>query len=339
MNEPILSPAHDDLPTQFLFRISLLAIGGVQGGAFYILMRPEIKGFFLQSSHAAISIFFALAPVLLILLLQRTSELRDVFMAVLTAMFTAGLYKFAFDHLNFDINSINPILGDASQNLTYPIAFIVTFLVVLIVPTPFYQAARTEGRFAFPYHHLFLFSWTNVLSILVAGFFVCIVWGLLFLWGQLFNLIGIKFFSTLFSQSWFSSIISGVAFGLGVALARERAAIIQGLLKLILTLFRILAPTLATIIVIFLLSLPFTGLDTLLNTHFAARILLTAVFFMILFQNAVIQAIDTANAFSRPTNFMVMAGNIALPVLAALAGASIFQRIDHNTGGHRHVGT
>lgn len=116
-------------------------------------------------------------------------------------------------------------------------------------------------------------------------------------------------------------------FGLGVALSRERPAIIQALLKLVLTLFRVLAPILAGVILLFLAALPLTGIETLWDTGFASRILLSAVFLFVIFQNTVIQAGESDNTFWKPAEWMVMAANVVMPVLAILAGSAILLRV------------
>ena len=86
---------------------------------------------------------------------------------------------------------------------------------------------------------------------------------LAFLIAQLFDLIGIKFFSELLRKEWFVAILAGFAFGAALGLLRERDALVATLQKLVLVIFAVLAPVLAFALVGFLLSLPFTGLSPL----------------------------------------------------------------------------
>ena len=264
-------------------------------------------------------------PLVAILLVQRNSWIRDILFAAAIGFVIALLFRIAAS-LNWPVSEpVNWFYGAGSD---FSAAFCITYVCLLVIPLPFYQTARAEGRLAFPYTQLFLNAWTNKLTVLTAGFFLGISWLVLFLWGQLFGLIGIDFFANLFGNTLFAMIFSGGVFGLGVALARERDTVTQALLKLILTLFRVLAPILAGIVLLFLVALPFTGVETLWSTKIAAPLLLSTLFLLVLFQNAVIQAADADTGFWKPAGRVVMLANIALPALALLAGWGAYIRVD-----------
>ena len=302
----------------------LCGIGTLQGMALHVLTLDQWQEMNDPANLLAIRIFLWAAPILAVLLIRRTDWIRDIVFALVVGLVAALVYKISLEYVGLAYGKSGWPRGASS----FVVAFGISFLVILVVPIAFYQAAREERRFAFPYPQLFLNAWTNKLIVLVAIFFLGVNWLVLALWAGLFKLIGVGFFADIFFESWFMSIFSGGAFGLGVALSRERQGTIQALLKLILTLFRVLSPILAGVILLFLAALPVTGLDVLWETKSASRILLSALFLMIIFENAVIQSAGAENSFSKLANLFVMAANCAMLVLALLALWGIHLRVD-----------
>lgn len=302
-------------------RIVLGGAGACQGALFYGLAE-HWPAAFEPTTLVALRIFIGITPLVFFLLVRRPSWLKDMMFCVGAGLVAALLYKASLELLGFAEGGSRAYGGAA-----FSLAFAVTGLLILVIPIVFYQTARGEERFAFPYRQLFLNAWTNKLVVLVAAFFLGINWLVLALWGGLFKLIDVEFFARLFVKPWFIWIYSCAMFGLGVALSRERPAIIQALLKLVLTLFRVLAPILAGVILLFLAALPLTGLEALWDTGIASRILLSVVFLFIVFQNTVIQAGESDNTFWKPAEWMVMAANAVMPVLAILAGSAILLRV------------
>ena len=243
-------------------RIVLGGAGACQGALFYGLAE-HWSGAFEPTTLVALRIFIGITPLVFFLLVRRPSWLKDVMFCVGAGLVAALLYKASLELLGFAGGPYGRSGSRAYGGAAFSLAFSVTGLLILVIPIVFYQTARGEERFAFPYRQLFLNAWTNKLVVLVAVFFLGINWLVLALWGGLFKLIDVEFFARLFLKPWFIWIYSCAMFGLGVALSRERPAIIQALLKLVLTLFRVLAPILAGVILLFLAALPLTGLKAL----------------------------------------------------------------------------
>lgn len=304
-------------------RITLCAIGIGQGMMFYALKRPWAQGID-ATSLTTFYLFAASMPIIAMLTVKRASWTRDVLFSMTIGIVLAGLYQSAIWILDIPRLASGLKLNAAG----FSGAFALTFIIIMVVPLPFYQTARGEGRFAFPYQQLFLNVWANKLSLGIACFFLGINWLILWLWGGLFKLIDVDFFQELFKSAWFSATFSGAMFALGIALARERASFVHALLKLILSLFRILAPIVAGAIVLFLFTLPFTGLEVLWNTKIAAPILLSSIVFLVLFQNAAIQTAEATDSFWKPAEWLVMAGNVVMPVLAVLTIWGVILRVD-----------
>ncbi|MGH6621669.1 MAG: hypothetical protein ACREF6_19150 [Alphaproteobacteria bacterium] len=306
-----------------------MAIGLLLGAALYVLTLKSSSPLHVP----AISPFWAFlwtAPTIGMLVLRRAGWLKDSVFAVSIGLIAALIFKVTTGLFGIESDAASLLGDDAEVGAILTAALWATCLLLFVIPAPFYQAARDARRFFFPYDRLFLNAWTNALAVLVSIGFLIINWIVLALWAALFKTIKIDAFADLFTQPWFYLPFSGGMLGLGSALSREREPIIHALLKLVTTLFRFLAPTLACAVLLFLLALPFTGLEALWDTRIASRLILSAVFLFILFENAVIQTDEAQNGFWKPAEFVVIATNIAMPLLVALAAWAIFQRVDQH---------
>jgi hypothetical protein len=307
-------------------RTTLSVIGLLQGVALYFLTAKSET----PIDAPAVSPFWAFlwaTPTVAMLLLCRASWLKDSIFSVVIGLIAALIFKVSTMLFGIGSDAASLKADDIVGSSTLTAALWGTCFLLFVIPAPFYQAARQARRFAFPYDGLFLNAWTNALVVLVGIGFVIVNWIVLGLWAGLFKLIEINFFADLFGKLWFILPFSGGIFGLGVALSREREAVIQALLRLVTTLFRFLAPILACALLLFLLALPFTGLDALWNTRIASRLILSAIVLFILFENAVIQTGAEQQNFWKPAGIAVMAVNIIMPLLAALAAWAIILRV------------
>ncbi|MDA0339707.1 MAG: DUF4153 domain-containing protein, partial [Proteobacteria bacterium] len=131
--------------------------------------------------------------------------------------------------------------------------------------------------------------WNNILVAIIAGIFLGVFWLVLVLWWELFNLVGVDFFEDLFTGDIFVWAFSGAVLGLGIAIARENPRIVPILRRIVLMLFRVLAPVLAIASLLFFVFLPFTGLQPLWDTGTATGVLVALMFSLVLMVNAVIQ--------------------------------------------------
>tara|TARA_R110000772_G_scaffold169101_4_gene280823 strand:- start:1192 stop:2883 length:1692 start_codon:yes stop_codon:yes gene_type:complete len=132
-------------------------------------------------------------------------------------------------------------------------------------------------------------SWHNFLVMGFSLLFLLLFLGILFLWGAIFDLIGIGLFSYLFRQDWFLIPAGSVAFGIAVITFRNLVNIVESVSRLLKTLLKFLLPILAVISVLFLAFLPFTGLETLWDTDYGSGLLLWLQALILFAVNAVYQ--------------------------------------------------
>lgn len=213
--------------------------------------------------------------------------------------------------------------GDEMRLFTWAVAGSITLYILM----PFVQIVQRTGRPFFPYGDLFQHSWNNLFIALIAAVFTGVFWGLLLLWGQLFKLIGIGFFVDLFTARAFVLVSTMAVVGYGLAIGKENDTIINTLRRITLAIFSVFMPLLAGIALLFLVTLPFTGLQALWDTKYAASLLLGFLALTLVFLNAVFQDGTAPPPYPIWIRRGVNAALFIMPVWCVLAGLAIRLRI------------
>jgi hypothetical protein len=198
----------------------------------------------------------------------------------------------------------------------------------VLIAAPLFQTVRGEGVWRFPYERLHGHAWMDAVIGVASMFFTAISFLLAWLIAGLFDLIGIDLLKDLLQESWFGWMLAGFAFGAAVGLLRERDALLTTLQRLVMVVFSVLAPVLAAALVLFLASMPFTGLEGLWNSDIPATpLLLLAGAGAVLLANAVIGNGKSERAPSSVLQWSAMALVLTVLPLAIIAALSIAQRI------------
>jgi Domain of unknown function (DUF4153) len=162
------------------------------------------------------------------------------------------------------------------------------FLAIAIA-APLFQAARDSEAPRFPYSSVHDHAWTNIVLWGACWAFVGITFALMLLLSQLFQLIKIDFLKDLLDKYWFCRALIGLAFGGALGLLREQTQVVRLLQRVVATVLAVLAPVLAVGLILFVLALPFTGLNALWDaTSATTPILLSCVVGALILANAVI---------------------------------------------------
>jgi hypothetical protein len=202
-------------------------------------------------------------------------------------------------------------------------------LLVVAIAAPLFQAARDEGRWRLDYAPIHANAWTNIVLWCAAWAFVFISWLLAQLLAELFNLIGIDLLREALRESWFNALIIGAALGGAIGLLRDRDTVLGLLQRVVTTVLSVLAPVLALGLVLFVLALPFTGLQPLWDkTTATTPILLMATVGAFLLANAVIGNAPDEEARSRVVRLSAAALAAVMAPLAIVAAISTWLRID-----------
>ena len=202
--------------------------------------------------------------------------------------------------------------------------YVVTLGVACFKGLMYLQHYVAEAPIA--YGTLFRYSWRNAL---VVGLTAPLVWGvalILFLWGALFEAIGIDFFADLFARDWFLFPVLATVFGLGVLIFRRLAMVIDGITSLLEGLIRLLFPLVISVVAIFLAALPFTGLQPLWETGNGTALLMGINIIALFFANAVYQP-GRRPPYPPIVHRLLYVGTCLLPIVSMLAFYGLYLRI------------
>lgn len=202
-------------------------------------------------------------------------------------------------------------------------------LLALVIAVPLFQASRDAGRWSLDYTAVHAHILTNVVLWFVAWGFVLITYLLLLLLSELFELIRISVLSDLLRQKWFPWPVIGGTLGAAIGLLRDRDRIVGTLQRVATAILSVLAPILAAGLVLFVLALPFTGLEPLWEqTRATTPILLVCILGAVVLINAVIGS-GSEEDETRPRLVRWAAAALAAVVLplAVVAAVSTGKRI------------
>jgi len=142
--------------------------------------------------------------------------------------------------------------GEPYEN---PLPFVVPLAVLEFHALPFLQCWLETGRVRPAYAGLFRFAWRNALLLGFGGVFTSVLWLLLWLWAELFRMIGIDFFRELFMEAYFAIPATAVAVGIGMQLAGSVERLQTLLRSQLLTMLKWLAPLAILILALFTVTL------------------------------------------------------------------------------------
>ena len=198
----------------------------------------------------------------------------------------------------------------------------------VLLAAPLFQTIRDEGAWRFPYARLHSHAWTDAVIGAASIGFVGVTFLLAWLIAGLFDLIGIELIKDALQESWFGWMLAGFAFGAALGLLRERDALVGTLQRLVMVVLSVLAPVLAAALALFLVSLPFTGLDALWDSSLPATgLMLLAGAGAVLLANAVIGNGQEERGPSRLLRLSALVLVLVVLPLAIIAAVSIGVRI------------
>lgn len=186
---------------------------------------------------------------------------------------------------------------------------------------------QRAGRQHIAYGALFTLSWQNFLVLALGGLFTLVIFGLLKLWGGLFNIIGIDYFSDLFKQKWFLYPALSLGLGFGIILLRSQLAIISTIANIWHVLTKFLLVLLVFIALLFLLFLPFEGLSALWQTGKGSLLLLWLMALILFFINSVYQSEETNRAYPIWLHRFIYIGIACLPIYSVISFYGLSARV------------
>lgn len=309
-----LSPHSPSLP-----RALILTVSFVQGLLMLALDWARAAGRWPagdpQAVYTLVSMLVAI-PTFFLLLIDENNIQRALGALVMFALVIFGVAAYVGYQTGpvADINSYD-----------WAPVFVLSIIIFSFKALLYAQQYSFDNPISYP--ALLHYSWRNFLLMGLALLFTLLFIGILRLWGALFDLIGISFFSSIFTQAWFLFPAGTTAFGFAIIIFRSLSSVIDSIARLLLTLFKFLLPVLALIAVLFVVFLPFTGLQSVWDKDIGSGLFLAIQALLLFGINSVYQSDAKTQPYPLLLHRLVYLSIAVLPIYSILALQGIFIRI------------
>ncbi len=201
-------------------------------------------------------------------------------------------------------------------------------LLISLLMLPWLQRRFDPLTQAAFYPDFYSRNWHNALTLGIVFIANGLVWLVLFLWAELFRLVGVEFFQTLFFDTdWFSAVAIGLVSAGAVVLARTQSRLIQALQNLFTLIATALLPLVAVLSLLFIAVLPFVGLSAISARVSAAGLLLTLAMLVLLLVTVVWHPERDALPWYAPIRGLIRAALVVLPLYPLLAAWALWLRV------------
>lgn len=201
-------------------------------------------------------------------------------------------------------------------------------LLMAMLALPWIQYSLHVSRKQARYPHFYRQLWLNALTLLIVFVANGLFWLVLLLWSEMFKLVGIPFFSTLFFDTdWFGYVAFGLITALAVVLARTQSRLVTAVQKLLTFIATGLLPLVALLALMFILTLPFTGLEAISQRVSAAGLMSTLTLLLLLLMAIVREPQKEALPYPGALRYLIKCSLIVAPIYMLIAGWSLWVRI------------
>jgi len=201
-------------------------------------------------------------------------------------------------------------------------------LLMAMLALPWIQYSLHVSREQARYPHFYRQLWLNALMLLIVFVANGLFWLVLLLWSEMFKLVGIPFFSTLFFDTdWFGYVAFGLITALAVVLARTQSRLVTAVQKLLTFIATGLLPLVALLALMFILTLPFTGLEAISQRVSAAGLMSTLTLLLLLLMAIVREPQKEALPYPGALRYLIKCSLIVAPIYMLIAGWSLWVRI------------
>ena len=201
-------------------------------------------------------------------------------------------------------------------------------LLMAMLALPWIQYSLHVSREQARYPHFYRQLWLNALTLLIVFVANGLFWLVLLLWSEMFKLVGILFFSTLFFDTdWFGYVAFGLITALAVVLVRTQSRLATAVQKLLTFIATGLLPLVALLALMFILTLPFTGLEAISQRVSAAGLMSTLTLLLLLLMAIVREPQKEALPYPGALRYLIKCSLIVAPIYMLIAGWSLWVRI------------
>ncbi|HDS9863323.1 TPA: DUF4153 domain-containing protein [Citrobacter freundii] len=201
-------------------------------------------------------------------------------------------------------------------------------LLMAMLALPWIQYSLHVSREQARYPHFYRQLWLNALTLLIVFVANGLFWLVLLLWSEMFKLVGIPFFSTLFFDTdWFGYVAFGLITALAVVLARTQSRLVTAVQKLLTFIATGLLPLVALLALMFILTLPFTGLEVISQRVSAAGLMSTLTLLLLLLMAIVREPQKEALPYPGALRYLIKCALAITPIYTLIAGWALWVRI------------
>jgi hypothetical protein len=243
--------------------------------------------------------------------------MRRISLLIWTGIASAFVFYILWEA--FDGNTNGRSLAFEQTLLIFPLLFIAHELV---------SSGDQAGKPIASFETYFDEAWKRGVQLALAILFTLLFWGILWLGAALLGFIGFDWLKELLRNEYFSSPITGLAFGAAVHLGDVQTKLLSNVRNLILGVLSWLLPVITLIGAIFAASLLVSGLAPLWATKAATATLLSGGIGFVLLMNAAYQQGDVERPVSIVLKWCARLAAILLLIFAVLAAWSLGLRIN-----------
>ena len=299
------------MTSQIVARLQLALAGALGGAALWAVIEASDRGWLGDYPSIVAASFVLTFFVGLLAMAGPLGLLRSAIRALALALAAAALL--ALTALRY---------AEANDVLNTPMPVLAGF-VVATLPIPFLIAMAGSSWRDYP--ALFMEAWSVVLRYAAAAAFTGLVWLVIYLSDEILQIVGIDVIGRLLRHEIVPLMLTGGVMGLGMAVIYDLAELLSP--YVVLRVFRLFVPVVLAVMAVFLIALPFRGLDGLVSGFSPAMLLLTMVAGGIALVSVAIDQTD-AEATQSPIILRSTKGlAVVLPIIAALALWAIWLRV------------
>ena len=201
-------------------------------------------------------------------------------------------------------------------------------LLMALLLLPWIQQHLSPRQAVTRYTRFYTLMWHNALTLLVIFIANALVWLVLALWSELFSLVGISFFKTLFFDTdWFMYVAIGLVTALAVMLARTQSRLIASIQKLLTLIATGLLPLVSLLTLLFIVTLPFTGLSAISRHVSAAGLLSTLAFLLLLLMAIVRDPQKSSLPYTGALRCLIKTSLLIAPAYVLIAAWALWLRV------------
>lgn len=178
------------------------------------------------------------------------------------------------------------------------------------------------------YSTLFKLSWRNFIIFGECWLFVGVFWGILHLGAELFSVLEIEFFKELLEENWFVIPALNLAFGFAIIVFKNIIHTVDNISTILQTLIKFLLPALTVVSLGFLVTLPFSGLETLWKTGSGSFLVMWLQALTLFFVNAVYQDESHEKPYNLFLHRLVFIGVALLPIYSFISAYGLVLRVE-----------